>query len=96
MKRREPQSIGDIIHRMIDAAGMRPDLDRHTAEAMWPRVAGPSIASYTGRLYIKGRTMHVYITSAPLKEELGYARAQLVEKINLAVGKEVIDDIIFH
>ena len=96
MKRKEPLSIGEVINRMIDSTGMRDNLDRHKAESMWPKVAGPSIAAYTGRLYVQGRTLHAYITSAPLKEELGYAREVLTEKINQAVGKDVIDDIILH
>lgn len=96
MKRKEPLLINEIIHRMIESTGMRPDLARHTAEAMWPKVVGESIAAYTGRLYIKDRVMHAYITSASLKEELGYARASLTERINEAVGGDVIDDIILH
>ena len=96
MKRCEPLIIGEVIDRMIDATGMRGYLDRHTAEAMWPKVVGASIAGYTGCLYVKDRTLHAYITSAPLKEELGYARETLTEKINQAVGKDVIDDIILH
>lgn len=96
MKRREPLTVGEVIERMIEATGMRPELDRHNAESMWPVIVGKNVAAYTGRLYVAGRTLHAYITSAPLKEELGYCRAQLVERINNAVGSSVIDDIILH
>lgn len=96
MKRTEPLRLDAIIERMIDATGLRPDLGRHTIESAWPRIVGRHIADYTGRLYVDGTKLHVYITSAALKEELGYARAQLVDRLNEAAGADVIDDILIH
>lgn len=96
MKRVEPLRLGEIIQQMIDATGMRPALQRHTVESMWEPTVGKHIASYTGRIYVEGRALHVYIVSAPLKEELGYVREKLVEKLNEAVGESVIDTIIIH
>ncbi len=96
MKRRQPLLINQILRQMIEATGMRPQLERHTIESMWPAVVGQQIASYTNRLYVKDSTLHVYIVSAPLKEELSYARDRLVEKLNEAVGKHVIDAVVIH
>lgn len=96
MKRSEPLRIDEILRRMVEATGLRPDLMRHTVESLWPRIVGPHIAAYTGRIFVSGRTLNVYITSAALKEELGYARADLVDKLNEAVGESVIDDIIIR
>lgn len=96
MKRSEPLRIDEILRRMVEATGLRPDLMRHTVESLWPRIVGPHIAAYTGRIFVSGRTLNVYITSAALKEELGYARTDLVDKLNEAVGESVIDDIIIR
>ncbi|MDE6611025.1 MAG: DUF721 domain-containing protein [Muribaculaceae bacterium] len=96
MKRSEPLRLDQVIQRMIDATGMRPDFGRHSIEAMWPVVVGRHIAAYTTQAYVRERTLHVHITSASLKEELGYARAQLVDNLNNAVGEDIIDDIIIH
>ena len=96
MKRIEPLRIGEIIQQMIDATGMRPSLQRHTVESIWAPTVGKHIASYTGRIYVEGRALHVYIVSAVIKEELSYMRDMLVEKLNEAVGADVIDTIIFH
>lgn len=96
MKRSEPLRLDEIIRRMIDATGMRPELSRRTVVTEWPDVVGRHIASYTGQIYVRERTLHVHIVSAALKEELGYARDRLVERLNEAVGTEVIDNIIIH
>lgn len=96
MKRKEPMLLGSVIEHMIDATGLRPEYTRRTAEGMWAKVVGRNIAGYTTRLFVRDRTMHVYLCSAALKEELGYARENLVEKINEAVGESAIDNIVFH
>ena len=63
---------------------------------MWADVAGPSINRYTLRRYVDHGVMHVYLTSAPLKNELSYSRAALVEAINKAVGADVVKEIVIH
>lgn len=96
MKRTEPLLINQIIRQMIEDTGLRPAFQRHSVESVWPQVVGKDIALYTGRIFVRDTTLHVYITSAPLKEELGYARDLLVKRLNEAVGAEVIDSIIIH
>ncbi|MCH5221223.1 MAG: DUF721 domain-containing protein [Muribaculaceae bacterium] len=96
MKRAEPLRLDAVIQRMIDATGMRPEYSRQSVVTLWPDVVGKHIADYTGRIYVQNRILHVYIVSAVLKEELGYVRDQLVDKLNEAVGQNVIDSIIIH
>lgn len=40
--------------------------------------------------------MHVYLSSAVLKQELTFQRSHLVDAINRAVGQQAITDIVFH
>ncbi|MDE5689875.1 MAG: DUF721 domain-containing protein, partial [Duncaniella sp.] len=40
--------------------------------------------------------LHVYLTSAPLKNELSFNRDRLISAINRVVGAEVISDVQFH
>ena len=63
---------------------------------LWPEIVGPGVNRYTTRRYVERGVMHVYITSAVLKNELSYIRTRLVEQINRAVGSDVITSIIFH
>ena len=84
-----------IIKQMIDATGLRPEYNRRTVESLWPEVAGKHIASYTGRIYVKARTLNVQIISASLKEELSFLRELLVRQLNEAAGADVISSIRF-
>ena len=93
--------LGVVIKRMSDATGKRavhgrrPEYERRAVESLWPDVVGKHIASYTGRIYVKDRTLNVQIISASLKEELSYLRELLVRQLNEAAGADVISSIRF-
>ncbi len=97
MKKTYPRLVGDILTDMITRAGLAPDIKRSSAVSLWPEIVGPSIAAYTRRISMTDDgVMHVFIASAPLKEELGYARENLRQRINEALGEEIVTNIAIH
>ncbi len=96
MKRSEPLRVDEIIEKMVTATGLRPQFQAHSIENVWPDVVGKHINAFTSRVYVRERTLHVHITSAPLKEELGYMRELLVKQLNRAAGADVINNIAIH
>lgn len=96
MKRREPQSIDQIIAEAVRAGNMADNFDLQRASSLWPEIVGPEINRQTMRRYIDGTTLHVYILSSPLREELSYHRKRLLELLNGVIGREALTDIRFH
>lgn len=96
MIRKEPKLLGAIIDDMFARTGIMPQYKRQSLAAAWTQVVGPNIAAYTQRAVVADSTLHVYITSPALKEELGYAREALVPRLNSAVGDEIITNIVIH
>lgn len=96
MKRTEPKSIDQIIRESIEQAGMTDTVAEQRACYLWAEVVGPVINRYTFKRYVERGVMHVYLTSAALKNELSFNRSSLVRRINQAVGSEAITLIIFH
>lgn len=96
MKRTEAKSIGQIIAESMEAAGATDTYNRQRVCYVWPEVVGPVVNRYTTRRYVEGSTMHVYISSAALKNELVYLVGRLTESLNRAVGQNVIDKIVIH
>lgn len=68
----------------------------HQACYLWPQIVGQGINRLTTRRYIDHGIMHVYLTSAALRQELSFNADKLVELINRAVGSDVITAIRFH
>lgn len=96
MKRTEPKLLVDIIREAMNRDGIENSVDENRAAYLWAEVVGPGVNRYTTRRYVEKGIMHVYITSAVLKNELSFNRRSLVEAINRAVGRNIITDIRFH
>lgn len=94
--RRTARPIGQVIDDMFARTGLLPQYRRASVAAVWPGVVGPHIAAYTTAAIVREHILHVYLSSAPLKEELGFLRQTLTAKINEAVGAKVINDIAIH
>ena len=96
MKRTEAKCIKDIIDAAINDSGISTSFDEQKLCYLWPEVMGQSINRYTTRRYVENGVLHVYLSSAPLKNELQFHRTRLVEELNKAAGRNVITNIIFH
>lgn len=96
MKRTEPLPLGKILSNAFEQAGITDRLAEQHACFVWPEIVGQGINRLTTRRFIDRGVMHVYISSAPLKNELSFHSARLVELINKAVGSNVIHHIQFH
>jgi predicted nucleic acid-binding Zn ribbon protein len=96
MKHTEAKQVGEIISEMIAATGNERTFEEQQLCYLWPEIVGPAVNRYTMRRFIDRGVLHVYLSSASLKSDLSFMRAQLVERLNEAVGSQVITDIAIH
>lgn len=95
MFRTEVKSLKDVILFALRKQGLEtPLLQRRLLEA-WPNVAGNVIASYTRNVYIRNQTLFVALANPALRADLSMMRQQYVQRLNAAVGSQVICDIKF-
>lgn len=97
MKWTDPQLIKTLIDNvMMDTPESRRTVLEQRACYLWPEIVGPGVNRYTLRRYVDHGILHVYLTSAPLKNELSFMRQRLVTRINEALGEEIITDLRIH
>lgn len=96
MKRTEAIRVDTIIRMAMESTGTMDTYHRQQVCFAWPEIVGPAINRCTTRRWIDRDVMHVCITSASLKNELGYISDQLIKRLNNAVGADVIRKIVFH
>lgn len=96
MKRRDPLRIDDIINRALQESNTQTSFNEQKVCYLWSEIVGPGINRYTTRRFVDAGTLHVYISSASLKNELQYMRSHLIAELNKAVGSDVINAIIIH
>lgn len=93
MQRHTAQPIGDLLTDYLRETGLeKPLLERQVVE-LWPEVMGSMVARLTRSVELKNGILTVRISSAALKAQLFECRHQLVDKLNNAVGAQVIDNV---
>ena len=96
MKRTHPQSVAEIISNLLRKENLEQQWDEHRVLNIWPEIVGPGINRYTVNRTISNGVLTVWLSSAPLRNELMLSRSLLAKRINQAVGKDIIRDIIFR
>ena len=95
MKRTEAKNVGQIINDLLQRENLDVALDEHRASALWPQVVGDGINRYTISRSVRGGVMTVRLSSASLANELMLVRTSIIQRINEALGREIIHEIIF-
>ena len=95
MKRTEAKNVGQIINDLLQKENLDVALDEHRASALWPQIVGDGINRYTISRSVRDGVMTVRLSSASLANELMLIRASIIQRINEALGREIIHEIIF-
>lgn len=96
MKRTEPISIKQLIDKVMLESDTREAMMQQRASYLWTEVVGAGVNRFTFRRYVDKGVLHVYITSASLKNDLGFLRQNILKEINNRLGAEVLSDIVIH
>lgn len=96
MRRKNAQSIGDVLRQFLRQEGLETPLNEMRMVAAWAEVMGRGVASYTGDVFVKNSVLYVQIKSPALRSNLMMNRDALVRRLNEHVGAQVIQNIIFR
>lgn len=93
MFRRKPSEVNDIVRLLLRQQGLETPLLQHRLLAAWDEVVGPAVSRYTGERFIRNQTLLVKITNPALRADLSMVRSRLRDKLNAAVGAQVIAEL---
>lgn len=96
MRRSKSETLDTLIGEFLRQEGLESPLNQYRLVDSWPKVVGPTIARYTGEVFIKNQTLFVKVKSAPLRNDLMMGRTNLVHQLNQHIGAQVISDIVFY
>ena len=92
----QPSPLKEAIERMFAEYDIKEKADKQTVIALWPELMGNTIASRTSKLFFKGNTLYVELTSSPLKQELLMAKEKIIALLNEKAGGPIVEDIVFR
>ena len=95
-KKFEPQKIGEILDDIVRSKALRTGLTNAKVTQLWSKLMGENINRYTDKIIVKNKTLTIYLSSAPLREELIYGKDKIIRLINDETGIKLIEKIIFR
>ena len=91
---RFPLPLADVARQEITTLGLAERLREADIWRLWSEVVGPTIAARAMPLRIIKGTLTVVVSSGPWKQELGFLKGMMKEKLNDRLGGEVVKDIV--
>lgn len=92
----DEKNFKELIEGLFDSYHLGNKYDEISVVNSWETIVGKQIAQKTTKVYISNAMLYIYISSAPLKNELRYYKAVLIEKVNTFAKKELIKDITIY
>ena len=87
-------SIGDALQKFLDESRIKGSIQALQIEDVWGDIMGKTIARYTEEIKIINDTLFITTHVAPLKQELIFQKEKIKLRVNEALGKKVIKEIV--
>jgi hypothetical protein len=87
-------SIGDAIDKFLEQSRIRGSIQALQIGDVWEEIMGKTIARYTEEIKIINGTLFITTHVAPLKQELIFQKEKIKLRVNEALGKKVIKEIV--
>ena len=87
-------SIGNAIEKFLEQSRIRGSIQALQIGDVWEEIMGKTIARYTEEIKIINDTLFITTHVAPLKQELIFQKEKIKLRVNEALGKKVIKEIV--
>ncbi|MEN6464202.1 MAG: DUF721 domain-containing protein [Syntrophaceae bacterium] len=95
-KTSKPLLVGDILQDTLKRRNIPIDCRDQEIVTGWEKTVGPVIFQQTRPEKIRNRTLYLKVSSSIWMQQLQFMKAELIEKVNAALGKEAVDNIFFN
>jgi len=96
MSNNSEKPLRDLLNKMLKAYSLGNKLDEKSLIKSWEEIVRKMIAKHTTDLYYRDQKLYIKLDSAPLRQELSYAKSSIVEKLNQKAGKMMVKEIILR
>ncbi len=92
----EPQPINAVLQQITEQRNLAKGLNQLKVKQAWEETVGANVSQYTQEISLRGKTLYIQLTSAPLREELSYGKEKILKHLNDALGSDEIQKIILR
>ena len=91
----QPELIGPVLSRALRRVGLESRVKELRVLLLWNTVVGQEISKRTRAVDFKDSKVFVEVRSATWRNELIFLKPRIIAKLNQAVGKAIVKDIVF-
>ncbi len=88
--------ISEVLKAFIESNKLQSGMDKVDVEKAWKELMGNGVNTYTKKVFLKGTTLYVTLTSAVLREELSHGRQKIITMLNEELRKDVVKELVFR
>ena len=92
----EPERADNILDRLTNKMGIAARLEREKAVVLWEEAVGKNIARRAQAASVRNGILFVVVQNSAWLQELSLLKEGIIEKVNSAVGTDVVKDIVFR
>jgi len=96
MRRERVKSIKELLPLFIKEMGLERGLSEVRVLGLWDELLGPAVVSATGNKQLREGKLYVKLNSSVVRSYLFTERRNIVAKINDAMGKKIVTELILY
>ena len=86
--------LGEALKNFVQGSKLKNGIRSVEIEDVWLELMGVTIAKYTDKIYIFNQKLFIQTSVGPLKNELGFQKIQIIERVNEKMGENTITEVI--
>ncbi len=90
------EPIGGTVAAFLKASGLQSEYQAFKIRKRWREIAGTAINDQTTDVYYGKKILHVYILSAPLRQQLFIYKEQYLKILQEEFGENIVTAIQIH
>jgi len=94
MRKTETQTLGDVIKEYLKSSALNNKYKQYKLFKAWEDILGKTISKSTINMFVKNKTLHVFLKSSVIRNELYMIKGEVIKRLNEKVGEEMINEII--
>jgi predicted nucleic acid-binding Zn ribbon protein len=87
-------SMAEAMRQFLKQSRLKGSVLALQITEVWEEIMGKTIARYTDKIEIHGNTLYIQTAVAPLKQELVYKKEKIKERVNEALGENLIKEVV--
>lgn len=90
------KTIGSAIDELVKSLGIQQKLHEYDAVVYWDEVVGERIAQMAKATRILQGVLFVQVKTSTWRNELTLRKKEIIDKLNIIIGSQVVKDIKFQ